>query len=464
MSRDGVSRRDRSRGMLGGMLVAAPALALALLTGAVPQSAPQPALVVVTPRAFVPALDAWLALRRAELPVVVDVLEEVLAAESGVDDAERVKRRLYARWRDGARYVLLVGDVGVVPIRSMVLDRVTEPAFDTAFYPCDLYYGDVAERDGFFEDWNAARDGYHAGYFGEVHGEKNKDGPIDFDQVDYVPELAVGRWPVRSFEEAARIARKTVAFARARDAAPPRTLLVHCDGWIDARPRLDRLSTLLAPRHEVLRCYDGSPDEPRDAAIAAQLARGAAFVFHAGHGDPGGFDRSLRAHTLLRATNFDTLPIVFSVGCSTAVIGPQAPYEAYLDVHGATHRGTNSGEVFRSPPPPPACRQPPPFDQTSIAERSLREADGGAIAWIGCDTGAQPCALTLLDGFVEALARGDAPRLGDAWIAAIRDYHARERLAELTPTADWYPPSIFFQGMKFVLLGDPSLEPGPASR
>ncbi|MEY2785719.1 MAG: hypothetical protein RL277_1929, partial [Planctomycetota bacterium] len=32
-----------------------------------------------------------------------------------------------------------------------------------------------------------------------------------------------------------------------------------------------------------------------------------------------------------------------------------------------------------------------------------------------------------------------------------------ERLMELKPGESWYPPSIFFQGMKFVYLGDPTV-------
>jgi hypothetical protein len=86
----------------------------------------------------------------------------------------------------------------------------------------------------------------------------------------------------------------------------------------------------------------------------------------------------------------------------------------------------------------------------------VRDPNGGAIAYIGCDTGAQPCALTLVEAFVTAATSG-APTIGDAWRQAIRDYHARERLAELVPTESWYPPSVFFQAMKFVLLGDPAL-------
>ena len=88
---------------------------------------------------------------------------------------------------------------------------------------------------------------------------------------------------------------------------------------------------------------------------------------------------------------------------------------------------------------------------------NLRECDGGAVAWIGCDTGAQPCAFTLMEGFTDALARPGPRRLGECWAFAVSAYYEREHLAELKPNADWYPPSIFFQGMKFVLLGDPTL-------
>ena len=87
---------------------------------------------------------------------------------------------------------------------------------------------------------------------------------------------------------------------------------------------------------------------------------------------------------------------------------------------------------------------------------------GGAVAYIGRNTGAQPAGLTLLDGFVLALAEGRATRVGDAWRESLARYVEVERLFELEPTDSWYPPSIFFQGMKFMLFGDPTLELAPA--
>ena len=40
-------------------------------------------------------------------------------------------------------------------------------------------------------------------------------------------------------------------------------------------------------------------------------------------------------------TNTTTLPIIMSAGCSTAHFAPLPPYEAYVDVAGAEHAGTD---------------------------------------------------------------------------------------------------------------------------
>ena len=53
-----------------------------------------------------------------------------LRQSQGVDDPERLKRWLYRAWRERhVRYVLLVGDADVVPVRYMVLDRITPAAY-----------------------------------------------------------------------------------------------------------------------------------------------------------------------------------------------------------------------------------------------------------------------------------------------------------------------------------------------
>ncbi|MBM3998134.1 MAG: hypothetical protein FJ297_01100 [Planctomycetes bacterium] len=163
-------------------------------------------------RAFPGRLGRICPFKSGLLPTELVTLEQILGSSQGVDDPERVKRFLLDRRRNGEiGYVLLVDDVDVFPVRYMVLDRITPHAFDYAFYPCDLCYSDLARADGQFDDWNGCKESSYAGYFGEVRGEKNNNDPINFDAVDYRPDIAVGRWPVCNEEEVGRVAGKTIA-------------------------------------------------------------------------------------------------------------------------------------------------------------------------------------------------------------------------------------------------------------
>ena len=65
---------------------------------------------------------------------------------------------------------------------------------------------------------------------------------------------------------------------------------------------------------------------------------------------------------------------------------------------------------------------------------------------------------TLMDGFVKSWGNEPTARLGDCWMRAVCYYYDREHLATIKPDADWYPPSIFFQAMKYMFYGDPSLK------
>jgi hypothetical protein len=354
----------------------------------------------------------------------------------------------------------------------MVLDRVTPSAFDYAFYPCDLYYSDLAKTDGSFDDWNARKDSFHATYFGEVRGEKNKSDPINFDQVDYRPEIAVGRWPVSTLEEVRRVAAKSMRYEErvANGTAPGgrRVAFLSVGGWVDSRPLLDKLAGKMPTGWSVEKRYyrggshDYSAPPPTEAQIDELLNEGVGLVCHTGHGNDDAWEQCFFLSHLDRVKDADRLPVMISIGCSTARFATLPPYEPYVDVGGKAHEGTNNKEVFTEPPPPPTCYQSGRFNPSGLGEQLLRGSDNGAVAYIGCNTGSQPCALTLLEGFVDALHRAREPRLGDCWAGAVAYYYEHERLATLKPNDDWYPPSIFFQGMKFMLFGDPSLRmPGP---
>jgi hypothetical protein len=221
---------------------------------------------------------------------------------------------------------------------------------------------------------------------------------------------------------------------------------------------------MLAPACTVEKRYfsdakrnDNTPP-PDEAQFVALLNEGLSLVCHAGHGNDNGWEKCCSTKTISRLKNSDRLPVVISIGCSTARFCTLPPYESYVDVNGVEHAGTNDKkETFSAPPPPPAVYQRGKYNPTGLGEQLLRAGPNGAVAYIGCNTGSQPCALSLLYGFANAVGSSESPRLGDCWAKAVNHYYEAEHLATLKPNADWYPPSIFFQGMKFMLFGDPSL-------
>jgi hypothetical protein len=225
---------------------------------------------------------------------------------------------------------------------------------------------------------------------------------------------------------------------------------------------MDVAAKSLNDRYRIKKHYYGGNPPPTREDVRNVLVSGAGVIFHVGHGSDYDWQNCTSVTDMLKARNVDSLPVMISAGCSTARCAPLPPYEGYVDIHRQVHKGTNNGEVFTSPPPPPFAYQPHARGAISLGEGVVTAGDGGAVAYIGCNTGGQPCALTLLQGFATGLGKGTEPRLGDAWIAAVRHYYEKEHLATLKPNSDWYPPSIFFQAMKYMLFGDPSLTmPGP---
>src|SRR5689334_10378172 len=99
-------------------------------------SAEVPRFIVVAPEGFQPSVAEFVAFKQARFRTELHTLQSILASSEGADDPEKLKRFLYRDWKErGLRFVLLVGDVDVMPVRYMVLDRITPAAFDYSFYP-----------------------------------------------------------------------------------------------------------------------------------------------------------------------------------------------------------------------------------------------------------------------------------------------------------------------------------------
>lgn len=133
----------------------------------------------------------------------VATIASILSSYPGRDDAEKLRAFVIDGYQNhGTRYLVLGGDADVVPARGCY--GRGEVGYEDDSIPTDLYFGAL---DG---DWNGDGDG--------LWGEPE-------DDVDLLPEVAVGRIAAGNVTEAQRQVNKVIAY-ETWSAAPFHTLLV----------------------------------------------------------------------------------------------------------------------------------------------------------------------------------------------------------------------------------------------
>lgn len=424
-------------------------------------------LLVVAPSRFRDSLAPFVSHKAPLLPTEIVDLETVLEKSQGADDAEKLKRYLYGRWKkQRIGYVLLVGDAEVMPVRYAAVHSYIAGSGDWGFAPSDLYYGNLAKKNGSFDDWHANKNRGHPDYYGEIQGYKGES-PINLDQISYLPQVAVGRWPVHTIAQLQTIVAKTIRYENhilADDLpATHRAAFINGPNLVDVRDKMDDWNGQLnsAAHVESVRLYyqDDKRQASAPALSAAAVAKifndGAGMIFYVGHGSERGWAGCLNVKQLKSLNNAELPPVLVTASCSTAAFGAMAPYQPYLDIHGKEHPGTKK-ETFTEPAPPPNVYQPEKFDRHSLGTDFLRSSPNGAVAYIGCNMVAQAFAWPMVKSVIDYDTSHREPRLGDAWNAALTEYYHSHHLDTIQPH-DWVQSATFHQGMKFQLFGDPSL-------
>ncbi len=422
-----------------------------------------PDLVIASPAAFVPALLPLRDFKAATgVSAEIATLEDIVAGWPGRDDPERVKRFIEGRVRTaGTKYVFLVGDASAFPLRftkSQHIEPVeNNPQGGRVIYSVtDLYYADLFERDGSFDDWD--RNGN--GEFGELQGEWTA-GTVNVDEVDLSPDVAVGRLPARTTDEVRRYVDRVIRF----EAGMPqiwakRALLIATTDWIPtACKSQEAVAAQYLPGFEVHRLYStGNPcgvsEAPSATRIVDILNNGVGLVSYVGHGSAGGWT-AFGTGDLAKLTT-DRPPVVFATACDTSWFVHSVPYGPYVDTAGVAHPGVNSGEVVSlTDPPRPAAIQPGPPAE-SMGVEFLVARDVGAVAYLGCITGAQSYGVDLATFFFEGMSLGNTT-LGDLWRHMVTRYYQVHVPPLVISPPDWRRLAEFHQPWKFFVFGDPSL-------
>ena len=247
-------------------------------------------LVVVTHEAFVESVAPLVALRQAQgLTVAVVNVEDVYDEFSdGVPSPYAVKDFLAtarAVWTTAPRWALLVGDATQDPRDYFGMHAVN-------YVPAEMV--GTTQLETASDDW---------------FGDGNDDG---------VPELAIGRLPVRSASDAAALVAKIVAYDAAAAAAWKQNALLVAgtnDAENDFEAHLSAVQALLPSGMAVTTVKQGSTPAPAAAFLTA-FNGGQGLVNFAGHGSTeiwqGGLFGSTAAGTV---TNGAATPFVIAMTC-----------------------------------------------------------------------------------------------------------------------------------------------------
>jgi hypothetical protein len=451
-------------------------------------------LVIITPALFVLPLKR-LAEHKNSIGIRTQIktLESIDREYNGADKPEEIKlfiKDAVENW--GIKYVLLIGG-----LRSHFIGKPRDNAnegsrdwylpvrysnlwdegdlYDPGFI-CDLYFADLYDSQGDFCNWDSGGDGIYGGW----SGNPSLSSPPDYvtDQIDFYPDVYVGRLPCRNIREVSNMVNKIITYEKT-PADPTwfqNVVAVSGDPYDDSGTDYnegelvtEKALTYL-PGYQYQRLYASNKDSnplstPLTSNIIREINKGCGFLFFDGHGSPVWWDTywpgefttlirrgGLSYFDIYKIHNADQLPICVIGGCHCCQFNVSV-LSTLTDI-----RNTHSMWTFGVPLP--EC----------LGWALTMKSNGGAIATIGStglgyeasgdvgdlngDALNEPDCVEALGGYLQSqffksYGLGYTSNLGDTWGNAICGYLAAypgmKNRSDAKTIEQW------------VLLGDPSL-------
>jgi len=255
-----------------------------------------------------------------ELRTTIQTTEEIYSNYPGRDSAEQIKYYIHdAVKNEGVSYVLLVGNVELLPMRASSIEFYNDDSIIT-----DLYYADVFDYSGSFSSWDTNGNDKFSEY-------SWSDGLIDF--VDAYPDVSVGRLPCKNTEEVKIVVNKIITYEEttAQQSWFNRILLMGGDtfpnhGVLEGELVTDLIAdSMTLHQFEPVRLWT-STNTFNPFIINKEISKGAGFISYSGHGYEQGFGTS-RPNQEDRVQYFSPylyglfngmkLPVIFFDACST---------------------------------------------------------------------------------------------------------------------------------------------------
>jgi len=400
-------------------------------------------LAIITPRKFVSKLNRLVIHKNSyDIETKIFTLEgDIYGQYQGRDDAEQIKyfiKHAIEEW--GISYVLLVGDIQKIPIRT------TYPSFYYYYgmedVLSDLYYADIYDYANNFCSWDS--------------NGNNKFGELYYDEVDLHPDVHLGRLPCSYRFEAAVMVNKIINYEKktyGKDWFNNLLLIggdTHPDGysWGNEGEITNDIVAGFMPEFNPIRLW-ASLGNLNVNEINKEINKGVGFIDYSGHGFETGLgthppmDESwlfYHTHNIYGLLNKNKLPIVFFDACLTAKLD--------FDIAGLTETLSPELQEFLNKIPINHSKLFPTF-----AWYFVKKIMGGAIASIG--------ATRVAYGYVDEYFWFGS---GGLLIYFYRAYDEGIHLGQmLTIAQNDYIAGIYpdpFTLEEFILIGDPTLKVG----
>jgi len=244
---------------------------------------------------------------------------------SGFDLQQKIRSFLTNCRDEGVEYVLIYGDDDIVPGRDVQL--IIEPLYEE-YPPVDLYWSDINDLIPGADMWDSNNN--------HIWGE------YGLDNVDYHPDLWVGRASVNSLAECEIFNRKVFIYEGVcgsdyfgNDEISERMGYTTGEIWnqVYGSSGAEIISESVPGPWEEEKCYQSSGTNSI-VITDSMLNAGPHHVYHASHGSPTGFalpDGEYTADKFMNLTNISSggLPAIWnSMSCS---IGHFDDYECMAD-------------------------------------------------------------------------------------------------------------------------------------
>ena len=291
-------------------------------------------LVVIAPEQFSTQLAPLVAHKNSHgMLTMVKTVEEISGQYPGIDQAEQIKYFIKDAYDTShVSYVLLIGDIDRVPIRTTALsweyfgERVVPDVLT------DLYYADLYDSNGSFATW----DPNHDGKYSEIHMIMD-DRPYNetleiIDDVEGIPEVMIGRLPCSTIRDVTTVVGKIITYENTTYGSEwfHRLILMGGDtfpsvgGISEGEVVTDHIASLL-PEFTPIKLWT-STQSFRPWRINREISKGAGFVSYSGHGFQYGiatseYDNPSRMYYLLPYVigihNKQKYPVMYFDACLT---------------------------------------------------------------------------------------------------------------------------------------------------